>query len=607
MTLRLLLIPVLAMMLALVSGPGLAAGLKNVLAGHASPYLALHGQDPVAWQEWNAATLARAKRENKLLFVSVGYFSCHWCHVMQQESYRNPAIAALLNKYFIPVKVDRELNGALDAGLIDFTERLKGVAGWPLNAFVTPEGYPAYAVLYEPPAEFKQLLTRLAETWKTRGQDFATAARDAGSTLRSLPATAPVSREAVARLHAQFMDETWHQADTLQGGFNRVSKFPMVPHLAYLLETYVRGWDPRLGEFLVLTLDQMARKGLRDHVHGGFFRYTVDPDWSTPHFEKMLYDNAQLARLYARAAVVLQRPDYRRVAHQALDFMLADLAAPGGGFYTALSALDRQGREGGAYLWSRDAIGQRLQGAEFALARRVWGLDAPAPFDLGYLPQEKRPVTDPERRLLEGTLAKLRLAGRNKQVPKDTKINAGLNGLALSALVEAGQGEPRFLEAARRLKDYLARTLLDQGRLLKTRAGKRVFADAELDDYAYVVAGLSDYARVTRDAGADALARKLADQAWRRFFSERGWQREERPLLATLGPEPVLADGALPSPAAVLMDVTQAWSGPGKEDAFASRLVQARAMLGTPLALTIFDYPGSLRVLARGTEGLKRP
>jgi hypothetical protein len=602
MTRRLLFVLCLVLLPGLGStglGMAEAASLKNILAGHASPYLALHGQDPVAWQEWNADTLARARRENKLLFVSVGYFSCHWCHVMQQESYRDPAIARLLNEHFIPVKVDRELNGALDAGLVDFTQQIKGIAGWPLNAFVTPEGYPAYAVLYEPPAEFRQLLTRMAETWRTKGQAFRAAAREAGSAPRAPPATAPVTPDVVARLHQAFMQQAWREADTLQGGFNRVSKFPMATHLDTLLDTYARERDPRLGEFLTLTLDQMARLGLRDHVHGGFFRYTVDPDWTTPHFEKMLYDNAQLARLYARAAAVFKRPDYRRVAHETLDFMLVDLQAPGGGFYTALSALDRKGREGGAYLWTAKALRQRLSPAEYALVGRTWGLEAAAPFELGYLPMEKMRPTSKERPLLEGALAKLRRAGRNAHVPKDTKINAGLNGLALSALVEAGRGVPRYEQAARRLKDFLARRMLSQGRLIKTRAGSRVFADAELDDYAYAVAGLADYSRAFKDAPAEALARNLAAQAWQRFFGPEGWRREERPLLATLRPEAALADGALPSPSALLMAVTRAWVQAGKGKDLAAPLARAKAMMLPAVEQSPFDHPGGVAELGR--------
>lgn len=577
----------------LLAAPALALPLENRLGGHASPYLAMHGQDPVAWQEWSAETLARAKRENKLLFVSLGYFSCHWCHVMQKESYRDPAIAALLNKYFIPVKVDRELNGALDSALLDFSERLNGASGWPLNAFVTPEGYPAYAVLYMPPDDFKALLNRLTATWKERGEAFRQAARDAAPP-QVAPQTLAPTADTARRQQQAYLAAVWRNADTLQGGFSRVSKFPMTPHLARLLEIYGRDRDPRLGGFLQLTLDQMARFGLRDHVNGGFFRYTVDPDWHTPHFEKMLADNAQLASLYARAAVLFKRPDYREAAHGTLDFLMETLRSPQGGFYTATSALDRRGREGGAYLWSRETLKQRLSGTEFALLGKTWGLDAAAPFPLGYLPMERADLAADERVRLQSILAKLKATGRQREAPVDSKINAGLNGLTLSAFAQAGKGVPRFEQAARDLRGFLENRMLSQGRLMKTRAGQRVFADAELDDYAFVVAGLEDYARVFLDQAASRLARNLARQAWGRFFGAGGWRREEHSLLATLGAEPALADGALPSASALLIASTQRLLETQPEPGLAVSVGQALAMAVPVMAKTAFEYPSGL-------------
>jgi len=573
-----------------------AAPAANVLAGHASPYLALHGRDPVAWQEWNADTLARAKRENKLLFVSVGYFSCHWCHVMQRESYQDAAIAALLNRHFIPVKVDRELNAALDAGLIEFVDRLRGVSGWPLNAFVTPEGYPAYAVLYEPPAEFKAMLERLAGNWRAHPDKIRASAREAAPAPQPARAQAPTPELALAREHA-YLAAVWRHADTLQGGFSRVSKFPMAPHLARLLELYARDREPRLGEFLTLTLDQMARRGLRDHVHGGFFRYTVDPDWHIPHFEKMLADNAQLAPIYARAAELLRRPDYRHVAEQTLDFLLETLAAPGGGYYTATSALDRHGREGGAYLWSAAELKQRLSPADYALAARAWKLERPAEFAEGHLPLEWIELDTAERERLRKVLGTLKAAGRQAQAPVDSKINAGLNGLALSAFVRAGKGVPRHERAARELAAFLSGRMLTRDGLVKTRAGRRAFTDAELDDYAYVIAGLVDYAEAFGDQAAAASARRLAAQAWRRFFDDAGWRREEKPLLATLRPEAALADGALPSASARLLVATRALLRGPADASLAASLRRAEALLPPAMARDPFDHPSALAVL----------
>jgi len=515
---------------------------------------------------------------------------------MQKESYRDPAIAALLNKYFIPVKVDRELNGALDSALLEFSERLNGVSGWPLNAFVTPEGYPAYTVLYMPPGDFKLLLTRLVAAWRDQGVVFRQTARDAVPPQARPQILAP-GAETAQRQHQAYLVAVLRNADTLQGGFSRVSKFPMAPHLAQLLEIYGRERDPRLGSFLQLTLDQMARLGMRDHVNGGFFRYTVDPDWHTPHFEKMLADNAQLAPIYARAAELFKRPDYLETAHQALDFMLETLRSPEGGFYTATSALDRRGREGGAYLWRPEALRQLLSATEFRHLSKAWGLDKPAPFELGYLPMENAELGPAERQTLKLLLAKLKAAGRGRAAPVDSKINAGLNGLALSALVHAGRGVPRFERAAHELRSYLEKRLMVRGRLAKTRAGKRLFTDAELDDYAYVVAGLDDYARVFRDESAGRLSRDLANQAWRRFFTPAGWRREEHPLLATLHPEPAVDDGALPSSSAHLIAVTQSLLKMQPDFGLSKSLAQALALALPVMVRDPFGHPSGLESL----------
>jgi uncharacterized protein YyaL (SSP411 family) len=336
----------------------------------------------------------------------------------------------------------------------------------------------------------------------------------------------------------------------------------------------------------------MAGQGLHDHVNGGFFRYTVDPDWSTPHFEKMLYDNAQLALLYHRAATLLGRDDFRRVAGQTLDFMLDALRAPGGGFRTALSALDRRGREGGAYLWPREALRARLSPAEFELASRVWALDQPAVFEAGYLPMVRREPAAAERGRLRAVLAKLRQAGRIREMAADGKVNAGLNGLALSAFSIAGRGVPRFEAAARELRGYVGRRLFAGGQLVKTRAGRRVFGDAELDDYVFLAAGLHDYAGAFRDAGARAMAHDLARQAWQRFFTGSGWRREMRPLLATARAEAAIPDAALPSASARLIALSERL--PAAVAGFESQLEAAGAMARAAALAAPFDFPATL-------------
>lgn len=544
---------------------GEAAALKNRLANHPSPYLALHGADPVAWQEWNATTVARAREEGKVLFVSVGYFTCHWCHVMQRESYRNPEIARYLNSHFIPVKVDRELDPALDAHLIEFAESTRGRSGWPLNVFVTPAGHPFYATLYHPSAEFLQILVRIDQLWRTDRNRLAEMARVA-SIRASGPGKPEISRAEVQVRVRQVVAASFEHADPVQGGFGDQSKFPQVPQLAFLLSEQARQPDPKLAAFLTLTLDAMSQQGLQDHLEGGFFRYTVDPSWKTPHFEKMLYDNTQLARLYLDAARILDRDGYRAVARRTLDFMLRSMQQDGGGMIAALSALDDRDVEGGYYLWSQNQLESVLEEDERAAYRAHAGMrDAPT-FEAGWLPLRAMPAVDVARllgtdaetveRLLHSAETKLRDARRQRTLPRDTKVLAAWNGLALSTFVAAAREDNSYRPAAQGLRDVLATQLWNGKELVRARADGRVSGQVALEDYAYVVAGLTDWATLTGRIEDARLARDMARVAWKRFYDANGWHLAEGSLLASETGQDIVSDGHMPSPSAVLIDAS---------------------------------------------------
>ena len=542
-----------------------AAAFDNQLAHHPSPYLALHGQDPVAWQEWNAQTVERARKEGKLLFVSIGYFSCHWCHVMQRESYKNPEIAKILNTYFIPVKVDREINGALDAELQAFAEATRGQAGWPLNVFVTPEGYPLTAILYAPPQDFLQFITRLSARWQQEGPALAQAAKAAAQEMPEAQAPDAKFAPQIALIYRQrFVAEALSQADLFRGGFGPAHKFPQAPQLATLLEFQRQSPNPKLAEFLRLSLDRMASLGLRDQVGGGFFRYTVDPDWQIPHYEKMLYDNAQLASLYLQASKVLNQPAYRNVALSTLDFMLTAMRdATSGAFITSLSAIDAQEREGGVYLWDKTALKNLLAPAEFKLIAKLWHLDSPAESEYGYLPLHLTTPTKAERARLNTIYAKLKTERTKRILPKDDKLLAGLNGLALTALSEGAAIEPRLRPAAQQVRDFLATHLITPQGLLKGMAKGKKLGPADLEDYAYVSAGLAAYARLVKSEADHELTRKLATLAWEKFHTTRGWQLEQQALLARPYYQRIVPDGASDSPAALLIQTS--WALGGKE------------------------------------------
>lgn len=567
-----------------------AESLSNRLLNHPSPYLALHGTDPVAWQEWNAETIARAKRENKLLYVSVGYFACHWCHVMQRESYKNRQIAALLNRDFIPVKVDRELNTGLDDALQDFSSRLLRIGGWPLNAFVTPEGYPVYVVLYAPPQDFGKVLAQLSGRWKTDSAGVRKLARQAAPADVGKPTSKPLDEVALRRWQSEFLRLARMEMDEFRGGFGQVSKFPMSPQLSLLIELQAETPDSKLAEFLRLTLDQMSARGMHDAVHGGFFRYTTDPGWETPHFEKMLYDNAQLALIYLRAAEVLREPRYQKTGLDTVDFMLNVLAAQGGGFYASTSAVDAQGREGRHYLWQKSELEKRLSKDEFNVARRIWKLDAPSPFEYGYLPAEWANPAPGERPLLQSALKKLRHARERQPLPKDVKVNTGLNGLALSALSAAARVEPSYRAAAERLFRFINGRLAPSGQLVKTFSKGRKIGGAELEDYAYAAQGMLDYANATGDRAARQNGLRIARDAWGIFATDSGWQREKQPLLATMKPEAALADGATASPSAVLLMATLRLNEP----LLKSRALEALQWASDAMARDAFSYPSQI-------------
>lgn len=535
--------------LALLLTPLVAAAepLTNRLANHPSPYLALHGADPVAWQTWSPQVFERARREGRLVYVSSGYFSCHWCHVMQRESYQDPEVAVLLNAHFIPVKLDRELEPAVDARLMAFVEATRGMGGWPLNVFLTPDGFPVYATLYHPRDEFLDVLRRMQALWGQERPRLEALAREPAGKPAAADSGLDTARVRDYQQAAQ--RAALALSDPMHGGFGEQSRFPMAPQLAFLLERQADRPQPALREFLLLTFSQMQSGGLQDHLSGGFFRYTVDPAWATPHFEKMLYDNALLARLYLRAGELLKRPDFTATGLRTLDFMAAEFRAPGGGMIAALSAVDAAGVEGGYYLWTREQLGALLSADEYAAVERPWRLADAAPFEAGYLPVTRADT---------GIATELLNARAGRQLPRDTKVLAAWNGLALSAYVDAVRrtGRDDYRRVAQELRDYLATQLWDGRALRRALADGAALGGASLEDYAYTAEGLLAWAALTGKPADRELVRALVDQAWRRFYATPGWRLEERSLMPGDDGRALLADGPMPSPVAVLIDVS---------------------------------------------------
>ena len=544
-----------------------AIALQNQLRDHPSPYLAMHGADPVAWQDWGPEAVELARKEGKLLFVSSGYFSCHWCHVMQRESYRNEGIAGILNTQFIPVKLDRELHGALDAHLIDFLEHTQGQAGWPLNIFLTPEGYPLIGATYLPAERFRELLLRLHTTWEDERGRLRNLAR---RTLLQLQlAAAPMDVQPLSRedLLQALLQQSQGIANLLEGGFGEQSRFPMAPQMLALLELHDAIRHPQLGEFLVLTLDQMAGEALRDHLAGGFFRYTVDPSWEIPHFEKMLYTQALLTEVFLRAAKVFGREDYAAVARDTLRFVMRDMRGPQGGYVASFSAVDGAGEEGGVYLWTIDELHRLLGEADTALARRHWRLLDVSPFGSSHLPRRGEEAasmaaalgaTEAEVLARIESIRNRLLEARGKRVlPVDHKELAGWNGLMLAALSDAARewSDRELRAAATGVRDFLRNRLWDGQRLRRALSGERELGKASLADYAYVAYGMARYAELSGDPADRTFVAALLSVAWQRYHGPGGWRMDDQPLIPGMGEAPAMPEGALPAPSALLIQV----------------------------------------------------
>jgi len=522
-----------------------AADTRSPLADSISPYLRLHADDPVHWREWSPGLLEEARRSNLPLLISSGYYACHWCHVMQEESFKDAGIAERLNRDFIPVKIDRELHTALDHYLLEFLRATRGIAGWPLNVVLLPSGDAVGGVVYAPRDDFARFLDGISGHMRRDGESLAALAREARLELteRLRAGEEPLSATRAARLPQTLWAAMERDADLLGGGFGDQSKFPRAPELEALLLAREQGRAPEwTDEFLAVTLDEMARAGLRDVLGGGFFRYSETPDWGRPHFEIMLEDQAQLARVYLLAARQFGREDWAGVGRGTLHFVLREMAldAPDA-FASGLSAIDQDGREGGVYLWTPEQVEEALAGHSSPGLVRAWfGLDGALQFDYGYLPLETGRLDALAARFevtLEAASALVEEGRRAlmdhreaRGLPRDEKQLTGLHGLLLSAFAQAVD-DPELAPVGAALDARLQAVAKDPENLsqLLDLPGD-VGGAAELADYAYLAQGMHDWAAAT-GVGPDAVVAGLLEAAWFRFSDADGWRAlAEQPL-----------------------------------------------------------------------------
>jgi uncharacterized protein len=500
----------------------------NHLAGETSPYLLQHSYNPVDWYPWGGGAFAKAKKEGKLVFLSIGYSSCHWCHVMERESFENQEVADLLNRDFVCIKVDREERPDIDNVYITSLAAMRRPGGWPLTLFLTADGKPIYGGTYFPPDDrekdgatipgLKTLIKAVKKFRDEKPKELRQQADDVADRTNNLLAglardagLAPLDRDLVAAA----MDALKDQFDRSYGGFGsaernfRGPKFPMPSGLLLFQHEAGRVKSKDLGEMVQITLDHMARGGVYDQLGGGFHRYSTERTWTTPHFEKMLYDNAQLLEVYACAYQSTKNPAYERVLRQTLAFIKREMTAPDGGFYSALDA-DADGEEGQFYVWTDKEIDAALANKDdAAFFKRVYGADGEPNFESKRILVLPMSLADRAKELktsedqLEARLAPLRqklfdVRARRPRPFLDTKILTAWNGEMIAGEATAGQalGDKRAIETAARAADFLLTHMRDKdGRLLRTYGaapGQKAAAHLKgyLDDYAYLVYGL---------------------------------------------------------------------------------------------------------------------
>ena len=482
--------------------------MANRLINETSPYLLQHAENPVDWYAWGEEALGRARDEDRPILLSIGYSACHWCHVMERESFENDDIAALMNDNFVNIKVDREERPDLDAVYMEAVQMMTGSGGWPMTVFLTPEGHPYYGGTYFPPEDrqgmpgFPRLLAAASQAYHTNKGEIDRVTRQlseqmgrTGQMPRGFtPLTTEVMHNAYSQLATQF--------DHLNGGFGSAPKFPQPMTPEFLLRYNRHGFNARALEMVELTLQKMAYGGMYDQVGGGFHRYSTDAYWLVPHFEKMLYDNALLARLYLHAWQVTGNPLYRRITEETLDYVLREMTDPAGGFYSAQDA-DSEGVEGKFFVWTPDEL-RPLLGDDADLVMGYYGVTERGNFEGANILNVARPPEDfcQQRGVSESDLfaaveraRAVLLDVREQRIHplRDDKVLTSWNGMMLRSFAEAGAGLGRadYLDAARANAAFLLDTMRDENRrVLRTWRNGEAKLNGYLEDYACLIDGL---------------------------------------------------------------------------------------------------------------------
>jgi uncharacterized protein YyaL (SSP411 family) len=514
--------------------------MANRLAGETSPYLLQHKDNPVDWYPWGDEALARARAEDKPILLSIGYSACHWCHVMEHESFENPEIARQMNDQFVNIKVDREERPDLDAIYMQVTQAMTGSGGWPMTVFLTPEQVPFYAGTYFPPEDrhghpgFPRVLQHVARAYREQPESV----QKTIAQVKELLAGGSDALSRAGQLEPSQLDHAFRMLqqgyDPVHGGFGGAPKFPPSMTLELLLRYHKRSGNTEALEMAEHTLIQMARGGMYDQIGGGFHRYSVDERWLVPHFEKMLYDNALLARVYVQAFQLTRERFYRRIAEEILDYVLREMTSPEGAFYSTQDA-DSEGVEGKFFVWTIEQLNEALGPDDGRIAAAYWGAIPHGNWEhtnVLNLPREPDEVAgvlgmtvDELRDAIERIRPALFSARESRIKPgRDDKVLTSWNGLMLRAFAEAANalGEARFRDAAIKNAEFVLSTLRVENRLRHSYKDGRARINGFLEDYAYYADGLIALYEATFDPRWLDEARALADQMADLFADETG-------------------------------------------------------------------------------------
>ena len=520
------------------AGLFLEVTMSNQLVNSTSPYLLQHANNPVDWSPWGNESLERAHVEDKPIFLSIGYSACHWCHVMAHESFEDPEVAAIMNDNFINIKVDREERPDLDSIYMSAVVALTGQGGWPMSVFLTPELIPFYGGTYFPPQPrygmpaFKEILLHLARLWKDDRAQILQAGESLQSALHDRPETATSSGSFTDEALAQAARKLIRTYDWQHGGWGRAPKFPQPMALEFLLRRAVSD-EPEALNVVVHALKAMARGGMYDLIGGGFSRYSTDNDWLVPHFEKMLYDNAQLAQVYLHAWQITREPLFRKVVEQTLDFVKREMRDPEGGFYSSLDA-DSEGIEGKFYVWTLDEIRQ-VFGAKDDLFEAAFGLTISGNWegksilrramdDLALANQFELDIGEVQRRLTQRQAQLLTERNRRSRPGTDDKVLTFWNGLMLSTFAQVGRvlDNSEYLRVAQSNANFILYSLKSEGQLRRAWRKGRVSNEVFLEDYAAFILGLIELYQTDFDNRWYVEAGRLTEEMINQFTDPTG-------------------------------------------------------------------------------------